>query len=62
VRKRGFCQPVAKHENEEQANILTRTSTKSSSVLNKKEKIKQKNNNKNLTFRSLPGKKRIDTE
>jgi hypothetical protein len=26
VGKQGFCQPVAKHENEEQANISTRAS------------------------------------
>jgi len=39
VKKRGFCQPVAKSEN--QANISTRTSAKSSSML-KKEKLKKK--------------------
>ena len=47
--KRGFCQPLAKYEDENEANISTRTSAKSSSVLkkNKKEEKKQrKNNNK----------------
>jgi hypothetical protein len=48
VRKRGFFQPVAKHEDEEQANISTRTSAKSSSVLNKKEKQKKKQQKSNL--------------
>ena len=46
--KRGFCQPVAKYE--KQANISTRTSTKSSSVLKKirkrKKGNKEKTNNK----------------
>ena len=36
--KRGFCQPVAKHE--KQANISTRISAKPSSVLKKQERGK----------------------
>ena len=47
VKKRGFCQPVAKYEDENQANISTRTSTKSSSVLKKK---KEGEKQQNLTF------------
>ena len=36
--KQGFCQPVAKFEDENQANISTRTFAKSSSVLKKRRK------------------------
>jgi len=46
VRKRGFFQSVAKYEDKNQANILTRISAKLPSVLKKRKKKQQQN----LTF------------
>ena len=57
MKKRGFYQPVVKYE--KQANILTRTSAKSSSVL-KKKKTKKKQQ-QNLTFISELHERKKDT-
>ena len=48
--KRGFYQPVAKYE--KQANISTRTSAKSSSVLKNKKEEKEKRNKEETTTKS----------
>ena len=65
--KRGFCQSVAKYE--KQANILTRTSAKSSSVLKKKNKKEEKEKKEtkkkqqqNLTFLSELYERKKDSE
>ena len=50
--KRGFCLPVAKYKDENQANISTRTSAKSSSVVKKISKRK-KNKEKTTTKSNL---------
>ena len=44
--KQGFCQQVAKYGNENQANILTRNSARSSSVLKKNKKMEKKKTTK----------------
>ena len=49
MKKRGFCQPVAKYKDKNQAKISTRTSAMSSSVLSKK-KRERKKKQQNLTF------------
>ena len=61
MKKRGFYQPVAKYE--KKANISTRTSAKSSSVLGKKEEKKtKKKQQQNLTFLSELHERKKDTE
>jgi hypothetical protein len=60
VRKQGFCQPVANHDDEETSKYFYKDLPQV--VLSAKQKRKKKKNNENLTFRSLPDNDRTDNQ
>ena len=60
MRKQGFCQPVANHDDEETSKYFYKDLPQA--VLSAKQKERRKKNNENLTFRSLPDNDKTDTQ